>query len=90
MLKYISKRKTKASNEGQNKKVGIKENWSPDYDMLENLRNSTTKFVSESRKVCDTNKNRAIHKTIIGLSKNKNIRCLNTDKEKVIVVLNTN
>lgn len=57
----ICKIKIKTSIECQVKKVCIKENISPNYDMLHSLRNSTTKFVSESKNTCSTTKNRAIH-----------------------------
>ena len=43
------------------------------------------KFFSESDKVCANNKNKAIHRTLINLSMNKNIRCLNMDKRNGIV-----
>ena len=55
------------------------------YDMQESLINSSTKFISENNKACATNKNKAIHRTLINLSRNKNIRCLNMDKKNGIV-----
>ena len=46
-------------------------------------------FFSESDKVCANNKNKAIHRTLINLSRNKkNISCLNMDKGNGFVILN--
>ena len=71
MPKNIDEIRIKAFIESQTKKVCVRENKNLNYDMLENLRNSTTKFISESNKVCATNKNKAIHRTLINLSRNK-------------------
>ena len=89
MPKHIDEIKTKASIESQTKKVCLNENKTLNYDMLESLRNSTTKFISESNKACATNKNKAIHRTLINLARNKNIRCLNMDKGNGVVIMNT-
>ena len=67
MPKYIDI-KTKASIESQTKKVCFKENKNPNIDMLESLTNSNAKFFSQSNKACATNKNKAIHRTLINLS----------------------
>ena len=80
----------KASIESQVKHITRNENKTLSYDIMEEIRNSTIKFISEGKKVCSTRKNKAIHKTLKNLSQNKNIKCLRMDKGNGIVLLNTN
>ena len=89
MTKYIDEIRIKALIESQTKKVCVRENKTLNYDMLENLRNSTTKFISESNKAYANNKNKAIHRTLVNLFRNLNIRCLNMDKRDGVVIMNT-
>ena len=53
------------------------------------IRVKTSKFISESENVWFTNKNKAIHKMLTNISKNKIINCLRMDKGTRVVILNS-
>ena len=79
----------KASIENQIKQITKNENKTLSYDVIEQIRTNTTKFISESKKVCSTRKNKALHRTLKNLSQNERIKCLKMDKRNGIVLLNT-
>ena len=87
--KTIDEITTKALIENQINNICIKEKKVLNYDTLDSLRNKTVKFISESIKVCSSNKNKAIHKSLLGISRNKSIKCLRMDKSNGVVILNT-
>ena len=60
-----------------------------DYDTIEEIRITTSKFIAESNKACSTRKNQAIHRTLRRISNNNNIKCLRMDKGNGIVILKT-
>ena len=49
----------------------------------------TSKFISESKNVRSTNKNKAIHKTLTNISKKRSIKYLGIDKGTRVVILNS-
>ena len=59
------------------------------YNNKTKLREATDNFLHESRNVCNTKKNKAIHNTLKSISLNSKIKCLKMDKGVGIVVLNT-
>ena len=58
MPKNIDEIRIKAFIESQTKKVCVRENKNLNYDMLENLRNSTTKFFLSAIKYVQQTKTR--------------------------------
>ena len=59
------------------------------YNNKTKLRQATDSFILESKQVCNTRKNRAIHNTLQSLSKNSNIKCCKMDKGNGVVILDT-
>ena len=87
--KTIDEINIKASIKSQIKQITKNENKTLSYDVTEQIRTNTIKFISESKKVCSTRKNKAVHRTLKNLSQNERIKCLKMDKGNGVVLLNT-
>ena len=87
--KHLDEITTKASIETQIQKIAKMEKKTLDYDTIEEIRITTSKFIAESNKACSTRKNQAIHRTLRRISNNNNIKCLRMDKGNGIVILKT-
>ena len=79
----------KSQIESQINQVCRKNNIQLTYDNKTKLRQATDSFLHESRNVCNTKKNKAIHNTLKSLKLNNKIKCVKMDKGVRIMVLNT-
>ena len=59
------------------------------YDDKNSIREATDRFVHEAEQLCNTKKNRHLHKTLRCLSNNKTIKVCKMDKGVGLVVMNS-
>ena len=79
---------TKGFIQTQIKKIAKLENKNLDYDTIEDIKITTSKFIVQSKKVRSTRKNQTLHRKLRRISHNTSIKCLKMNKGNVVVVLN--
>ena len=58
------------------------------YDKKNNIREATDRFVNEAMSICNSRKNRNLHKTLRHLSNNKSLKICKMDKGVGVVIMN--
>ena len=88
--KRIDPLSTRANIDSQITTMCKKNNINLSFDGKNNIREATDCFIFEAKKLCDSRRNQFIHKTLLNLSKNKNLKICRMDKGVGVVLLDKN
>ena len=87
--KRIDEMSVKAQIESQIQRLCKHNEVELSFDNKTNIRDATSAFIQESKSICGSRKNKAIHNTLNSLSRNNKIRLLKMDKGVGVVIMNT-
>ena len=87
--KRIDEVAVKSQIESQLNRICARNKIKLSYDNKSKLREAADCFLHESKSVCSTRKNQALHRTLKALSSNTDIKCCKMDKGVGVVILDT-